>query len=352
MGLPAELFIPTLLEMLHRIIPSFRNLFDWTDAKGNLIRYYFEGEINHAVAAHYFAEFHNRKEADVMPTFQQAVTGRSIVLSAQQLDNSDFYRSGLYNEIWRPQGLHSRIEAIVKGGRGQPLGSLVLYRGKNDRPFTRADEILLEQVARYVARGLEVPTAGAVTGSFVPRKDRHAMVSMDTHGQLLHLSGDAVKLLLMAQGGVTPENVSREPRREDFPILTMLLQHHRHAATLSQETMCLSVDNAWGRFTFESALLVPLIPGTVPLIHITIQHSEPIALSIHRVLDGLPLTPAQREVCVLLYHGRSNAEIASALDIARSTVADHVKKIYARLDVHSTHELTMLVNARIGIDRS
>jgi DNA-binding CsgD family transcriptional regulator len=228
----------------------------------------------------------------------------------------------------------------------------VLYRGKNDRCFTKADEILLGQVTRYVARGLEVPTAGVVTGNFVPRKDRHAMLSLDTDGHLLHLSGDAVKLLLMAQGGVTPENVSRSPRREDFPILTMLLQHHLRASTLSQETVCLSVDNAWGRFTFESVVLAPLASGIAPLIHVTIQQAEPIALSIHRVLDGLPLTPAQREVCVLLYHGRSNTEIASVLGIARSTVADHVKKIYARLDVHSTHELTMLLNARIGTARS
>ncbi len=78
MGLPAELFIPAALEMMHGIIPSLRNLFDWTDAQGNLIRYYFEGPIDPRIAAHYFEEFHNRREGDVMPTFRQAVTGRSV----------------------------------------------------------------------------------------------------------------------------------------------------------------------------------------------------------------------------------------------------------------------------------
>ena len=34
LGLPAELFIPAALEMMHGIIPSLRNLFDWTDAQG------------------------------------------------------------------------------------------------------------------------------------------------------------------------------------------------------------------------------------------------------------------------------------------------------------------------------
>ena len=39
---------------MHGIIPSLRNLFDWTDAQGDLIRYYFEGPIDPRIAAHYF----------------------------------------------------------------------------------------------------------------------------------------------------------------------------------------------------------------------------------------------------------------------------------------------------------
>ena len=39
------------------------------------IRYYFEGLIDQRVAAHYFEEFHNRREGDVMPTSVRAVTG-------------------------------------------------------------------------------------------------------------------------------------------------------------------------------------------------------------------------------------------------------------------------------------
>lgn len=348
LGLSAELYIPALLEQLHGLIPSLRNLFDWTDAQGNLVRYYFEGPIDQAIAAHYFEEFHNRREGDVMPTFRQAVTGRSVIRSAQELDHPEFFRSALYNEIWRPQGLHTRLEAVVKGALGQPLGSLVLYRGPGERRFVRDDEQLLAQVARYVARALEAPSAALAAGEFVERRDRRAVLSLGHDGRLLHLSPDALKMLLLSHGGVTPEGASRAPRREDFPTLSMLWQHHARAPALSQDQVTLTVENAWGRFIYESAPLAPLGDGTPPLIHVSIRQLEPHGLGLRRAIDGLPLTPAQREVAALLHAGRSTADIAASLSIAPSTVADHVRKIYARLDVHSQHELSACIRQRIG----
>ena len=57
----------------------------------------------------------------------------------------------------------------------------------------------------------------------------------------------------------------------------------------------------------------------------------------------LSLTPAQKEIYLLLHGGYSQAEMATLLAVSPSTVADHVKKIYRPLDVHSAHELTGLI---------
>ena len=37
--------------------------------------------------------------------------------------------------------------------------------------------------------------------------------------------------------------------------------------------------------------------------------------------------------------GRTPGEIGAALSVAQSTVTDHLRKIYAKLDVHSAGEL-------------
>jgi DNA-binding CsgD family transcriptional regulator len=50
-----------------------------------------------------------------------------------------------------------------------------------------------------------------------------------------------------------------------------------------------------------------------------------------------------RDDCALLYAGLSQAEIAEKLSIAASTVADHIKRSYTRLDVHSARELAQRI---------
>jgi DNA-binding NarL/FixJ family response regulator len=53
-------------------------------------------------------------------------------------------------------------------------------------------------------------------------------------------------------------------------------------------------------------------------------------------------------VCALMRAGYTQPQIAAALSIAPSTVADHVKKIYNRLDVHSARELCSRVDELIS----
>lgn len=342
-GLTAEAFIPAALEALHGIVPSYRNLFDWTDTQGNLVRYYFEGPIDHQVAAHYFEVFHNQRESEVMPAFRQAINGRAVIHSADELDRPEFYRSALYNEIWRPQGLHTRLEAIVRGRRGRPLGSLVLYRSAGDRRYTKADEQMLEASARYLAAGIEPGQDVALTRDFASAPSRRAWLNLGPQGELLHLSQDALQLLLLAHGGVTPDSVSRTPRRQDYATLDLIWQHHERSRGLSREGLSLTLDNTWGRFAFDSELLAPVAAQGVSMLHVGIALYESRVVTLQRALDRLPLSPTQREVCALLHRGSSQASIASQLQVAPSTVADHVRKIYARLDVHTVAEL----NARI-----
>ena len=342
LGLPAEQLIPALLEALHRVIPSSRNLFDWTDGDGNLVRYYFEGPIDHEVTRQYFEEFHNRREAEVMTAFRDAVTGRARVQSARELDSPAFYRSALYNEIWRPQGLHSRIEAIVRGLDGKPLGSIVLYRGLRERPFAAEDERLLAAVVPYVARALE-SSAALVPAAGLQRSGRRAVLSLSEAGVLQQLSRDAHKLLMLSHGGVTPECASRGPRAQDFPALAALVGQLRLRAD-STRAATLTLDNAWGRFVYEAQALAPVVDAPA-VIHVAIEHLESRELARRRVLAALPLSAAQSEVCALLLAGLTQPEIARRLGVEPSTVADHVRQIHLRLDVHSMHELGA------GIDR-
>jgi len=339
-GLPAEVFVTAALEALHSVVPSYRNLFDWTDDVGNLVRYYFEGPIDHDVASHYFHEFYNRRESEVMPRFRQAIRASAGIRSAEELDNPLFFRSALYNEIWRPQGLHTRVEALVRNARGRTLGSLVLYRAPGEPKFTRTEERLFHQATAYLAHGIEEGERAAGVSNFSTTPARRELVTVDGHGKLVQLSSDALKLLMLTHGGVTPASVSRRPRREDFETINSLWRQHEHSAGQNSGPKVRSVENAWGRFVFEGVPMSPVHAGDLPMLHVAVTQFEPQFVSVRKALNRLPLSTAQREVCALLYRGDSQAHIARELNIATTTVADHVRKIYAKLEIHSVTQLS------------
>lgn len=58
-----------------------------------------------------------------------------------------------------------------------------------------------------------------------------------------------------------------------------------------------------------------------------------------RLSDEFGLTTREREVFVLLAHGRNGRYIMDHLVISRNTAKSHIKHIYSKLGVHSHQEL-------------
>lgn len=135
LGPHPEVLVPAFLAALHARVPSSRDLFDWTDEQGRLVRYFIEGPIDTQIAQQHFDEFHNRREVEAMPAFDSLRRRSAGIRSADELDHAGFCASARYHEIWRPQGLRTRLEAVVRTADGRLQGSLVLYRGPGERRF-------------------------------------------------------------------------------------------------------------------------------------------------------------------------------------------------------------------------
>ncbi len=336
LGLSSELFVPALLEAMHAVIPSSRNLFDWIDSDGHIQRYYFEGSIDNKIARLYFDEFYNRREGEAMPRFSDLAWGGTVIRSAQELDRSSFFHSALYNEIWRPQDLHYHLEAIIRRSDGKALGSLVLYREKMDPIFVKDEEDLLATLVPYIARAMQLRPKS--TEQFVVSGRCRALVSLDHRGRILHLTRDAHKLLLLAHGNITPSAASVEPRADDFPTLRVLCGALARSPN-AQRPVLATLDNDWGRFEFQAQRMEPADAQQAPMIAVTIQHMEAAEVLKARALQSAPLSIMQKKVCSLLLSGLSQREIASRLGVAPNTVVDHVRKIYLKLDVHSLDDM-------------
>ena len=346
LGLAGELLIPALLEAMHRVIPSARNLFDWVNAEGSIQRYYFEGPIDHNAARLYFEEFYNKREAEAMPKYVDVIRGGATIRSAEELNHRQFFDSALYNEIWRPQRLHYRLEAIVRGRDSKPLGSLVLYRELGDRIFSKADEETLQTLVRYVAHGLQHSKDHRI--DYATSDRRAVLINLDALGRIVHLSRNAHKVLLLAHGDISPASAAQEPMSENFPTLTLLYRQLSRPGEPSEALCTLTLTNTWGQFEFRAERLEPIGGADPALIGVTIQHLVPREVRDLDALEAYPLSIAQKKVCALLLQGLSQPQIAARLGVSTHTVIDHIRKIYLKLDVHSVDELRLRFGERAG----
>jgi DNA-binding CsgD family transcriptional regulator len=354
-GLPPEVLVPAFLEALHGLVPSYRNLFDWTDAQGRLLHYFIEGPVDTRIARLYFEAFHNTREAEAMPAFDTLQQTPAGVRSAQPLAQPGFYRSALYHEIWRPQGFHTRLEGVVRGRGGALLGSLVLYRSAGQPLFDRADELALAAVLPLLAQGLQADADPAsrrsLDASFVRAPEPPETLLLTMSGRLCHASPGALRLLMLADGGLSPATLERPLGHLADGVLNALLLEVGAVAALppgQAPLPRLTHQNAWGRFVLDGHLLQAQGPGLEPLVMVQLIRWEPHRVALARALRSLPLTPGQATVCRELYHGASQAEVAAHLGVAPATVVDHVRKAYRALDLRSTLELRALLDARIG----
>ncbi len=373
LGLAGELLIPAVLEALHRVIASARNLFDWVDGDGSIRRYYFEGPIDHRLARLYFDEFHNRREAEAMPRFVDVIRGETTIRSAEELNHAQFFDSALYNEIWRPQRLHYRLEAIVRGRDGKALGSLVLYREHGDAIFSHDDEQTLRLLVPYVAHGLQHETPQQI--DYAAGDRREVLVNLDAQGRIVHLSRHAHKVLMLAHGGISPDAAARAPTSEDFPTLVLLHRQLTRAAAAASAAapFVLTLSNAWGEFRFSAEAMESVDGSGAALVGVAIRHLEPREVRDLNLLEASNLSIGQKKACALLLsrkrravpsfldprggragrspvlgalRGCSHAQIAQQLRVSPYTATDYIRKIYLKLDVHSVEELQQRLRGR------
>ncbi len=355
LGLQAEALVPAVLEALHQVVPSSRNLFDWADASGRLVHYYFEGPIDATIAQLYFDEFHNRREAEAMPAFDALAQRPMGIHSAAELNHAEFFNSALYHEIWRPQGLKYRVEAVLRGQGGALIGSLVLYRGPGEPCFKPEEERRLAQVLPVFAQGLASSAVVEPKTHHVPSPEPSESLILDLQGSVHYATPGVHRLLLLALGGIGQSSVSQPLDWLARQTLSPLLQRLReqtsagagHGAPLPRwqwPTSELNFANAWGRFAIQARLLQATGQGAPSLVQADIHRHEPYSVALARKLRSLPLTPGQAAVCSALVQGKSQAQIADQLGVAPATVVDHVRKSYLALDVRTVLELRALLD--------
>jgi DNA-binding CsgD family transcriptional regulator len=337
LGLPGESVMPKLLKAIRELVGADSAGFFWVDARGDMKDLYAERVLPASLMQRYFECHYDGPEMSFRDAFQQRARATEPVMS-YSADNA-LQRTAYYNEILRHLDAHHILYAIIRD-QGSPLGQLSLYRPKTDEAFSNADRTALASVRRYVAHAIDcVPLPATLNAGYLDTDDE-GMVLVDQQGRIVQAGSRALLLLTRAcgvtlnptEGMLTPGQKVPEVARALVKDLIALMRNQ--AVTPPANIR----DTAWGRFTLRAYLLGDRSDDPGSLVGLQVKRLESMVLRLTEAMHHLQLSPQQREVALLLAQGRSNPEIADALNVSRNTAIYHIKQLFTRLDAHDRSE--------------
>ncbi|MCX7098932.1 MAG: helix-turn-helix transcriptional regulator [Methylococcales bacterium] len=332
-GLPKEIVVPEFLRAVQKVLPSGNNVLTVVDGQFNPVSFmlgFAVAELDETTPAVVCDFFTPERMALAAAWFVH----QPVLVDAGVFDEG-FYMTDMYNLVFRRYDQHHVLWGLV-GQHSKPLGLLGLYRPRQQKAFNKAEQALFSQLLPYVAHAMQVPMDNAIRYS---EAGLSGMMVMDVQGEPLFISPEAKCLLALA----TQTPIAADARIKQARLLAAVGQLCRNLDTVFRGLA--AAPPSWdytaqnGRFIFRAYWLNQYNNGPGGLIGITIEHQEPALLKILRALQLLPLSPMQKEVCLLLAQGYSNEKIGERLHIKLTTVKDHVSKLFTKLDIHQREEL-------------
>lgn len=236
----------------------------------------------------------------------------------------DLSRSTRYQRLLSRLGIVDEMRAVLRS-RGMCWGTLTLYRGPGQGPFSERDEELVAEVAPLVAdlfrltllraaldapNGVDLPPglvlvgpSGAIESTSVSA--RRWLDAVDDRGRIPSVVRAVAAAALAGNGLATANLPTRDGRWVAF-----------HASGTDD--------------------------GKVAVI---VEGARAVALS-EVIAGAYGLTPREREITGLAAQGRSTKQMAAALGISPFTVQDHLKAVFAKTGVQSRGELVALIYAQ------
>jgi DNA-binding NarL/FixJ family response regulator len=135
------------------------------------------------------------------------------------------------------------------------------------------------------------------------------------------------------------------PGVDGVALLTELNRREHRAlrvviTSFADKDRVVSVLNLGADYLLEKPFGVERLKATIDeLMEDRGKDPERLGQFFKRRLSGLPLTPRERELVILVLQGDSNKQIAGKLHLSEQTVKNTLSNAYARLGVQSRGEL-------------
>lgn len=263
--------------------------------------------------------------------FASLARSRDCVSTLSQATGGQPEQSQRYREVFAPSGLAHELRAMFRTGSGA-WGALVLLRGAGSSDFSAAEIELIERSTAGVASAIrrEMVLTEINEGD---TNDGPGLLLLDASLAKVNATAGASRWLAEIDDGVDPS--SGLP----YSVMTVAYQALARPASAARARTC-TRSGRW--LTLHAEQLTEQtgqIPEQTGHISVIIEAARPVEIA-ELVADAYGLTPRERGVVRLLAAGYTRVEIARTLSLSSHTVDDHIKRVFAKLDVRSRGELT------------
>jgi DNA-binding CsgD family transcriptional regulator len=305
--------------------------------------FYLEG-LDRAVIEAYLAYYVGR-DPSATPLLSNPVSRTGLAVRQAGREASVFYRSEVYNDYYRPNGMVHGYCMVAGGG-----GGTLLPRGRATLVVSRPvpDEETTDRRRRAMLSLLQPAFEAGI----------HALIRAGTAAAALACGLEALGQPLLAAGpdGGPPwttaalaEALAEEPAREVVlgrarALLqrTVALGRHRPPSSFvpgkGMDTvvhpLSETVRTPAGAWRLRPVLFGEGIAGR-PLAAIAVERVAPALPAPNALVERFGLTPQEARVALLLAERRRNTEVAEALGVRPATARRHTERVLEKLGVHS-----------------
>lgn len=265
-------------------------------------------------------EYGAEDEVNLIPALARTASG---VATLSQATGRDLASSARWRDVIAPSGLHHELRAAFRDGRNV-WGALVLLRASDVTDFTTTEIDFIARVAPTIADGFR--------RALVRQHLDHAEDAREAG--ILLLTGDPLEIRVATPAGSAWLDELDDGLGGAVPLSVQSAARSARARRGVPAVRSLTRQGRWVTITAE------LTVGSADQdVGVVIQPSRPAEIAqIVGAAHGL--TPRETEIVLLVASGQTNREIATRLAISPYTVADHLKSIFAKLDVASRSEMT------------
>ncbi len=265
-------------------------------------------------------------------------------------------RSEFWNDWIVPQGLGDALFGVLLSDR--IMGIMCLDHGIHDKPFSRQDQQLAQQLMPHLQRAIQlhlrISTLESQQRAAVDALNRWSLgvILVNSKGLVLLMNRSAETLLNQKDGLLLDRRGLRTSRSIENTILRGLIQG------AIQVSLGGNGGSPGGAISLSrpsskrplSVLVTPACPNShlFPVADasavVFVSDPESMAESSAEILARLySLTPAESAVASLLMQGKSTEEAAETLGISKNAVRFHIKHLFGKTGTRRQGELIRLL---------